>query len=231
MNFWDSFKGKFHESWHDLIKPVIESEVTYNIYKYLKNRSKEGAKIAPLSSDTFKAFSYPLDEIKVVILGYCPYHTFINDKPIADGIAFSCSYTKKQQPSLRKMLEGIAVDLYGSTEGKDIYQTDLSYLSKQGVFLLNSSLTVEKDKPGSHQKLWEPFTKYVIENCLSNKNLTFLLLGKEAQYFEKFMTPITHGYIFSLSHPSFSARKGIIWDTKGVFSKIKHYGIQWLLDL
>lgn len=219
---WDNFKDYFHESWHAKMKPFIESEECDKIYAYLKKRSKEGKQIAPLSTLTFRAFlETPLNQVKVVLLGYCPYHTFYRGVPVADGLAFSCSITGKQQPSLQKFVEGIEKDAYnGLNLEYDKKMSDLSYLAKQGVLLLNSSLTVEKDKPGSHQELWKPFTKYVLEECLAYKGIPVVFIGKDAQKFQKSVSPLTHGYSFKIEHPAAAARMSDVWDTQGVFTKI-----------
>src|SRR5690606_18010295 len=173
---WDKFKDYFHKSWWKDIKPFIESEECNQIYAYLKQRSKEGVKILPPSHLTYRIFKeVPLDGIKVVVLGYCPYHSIDNDTPVADGIAFSCSVTEKIQPSLDSWYDGIENDLYGGLNLTYKKNPDLSYLLKQGIFLWNSSLTVEHNTPGSHQILWKPFTKYVLERSEERR------VGKECR--------------------------------------------------
>lgn len=238
---WDNFKDQFHESWHEKIRPFIESEQCDTIYKYLKKKSKEGKQIAPLSTLTFRAFKETrLDKLKVVLLGYCPYHTFYGNYPVADGLAFSCSITGKQQPSLEKFIDGIEKDAYSGLKlDYNKKMSDLTYLANQGVLLLNSSLTVEKDKAGSHQELWKPFTKYVLEECLAYTGAPIVFIGKDAQKFKKSISPLTHGYSFEIEHPASAARIQDTWDTQGVFSKInellkmndKFNVIYWLDEL
>lgn len=220
---WESFKDKFHESWHSIVRPFIESPQCDAIYGVLKKRTKEGALIAPSSSQTFRTFlEVPIDKIQCILIGYCPYHTFEDEyKPVADGLAFSCSNTNKQQPSLRIILEGWEEELYGGLLLNSIQNTaDLSYLSRMGVLLLNSSLTVEKDKPGSHQELWTPFTKYILEEGISKmcKNIPIVLVGKEAQMYE---LCISNNVVYKVEHPSFAARQGRKWNTEGVFKEIQ----------
>ena len=73
---WEKFKDQFHESWHIKMRPFIESEACDNIYKFLKQESQRGKKIAPLSSNVYRCFlETPLDELKVVMVGMAPYHT------------------------------------------------------------------------------------------------------------------------------------------------------------
>lgn len=85
---WDKFKDQFHESYWGKIKPFIESKECDEIYRQLKDLSQRGRKIAPISSLTFRAFKEtPLDEIKVILMGFCPYHTFTYGvTPVADGL-------------------------------------------------------------------------------------------------------------------------------------------------
>ena len=91
---WEKFKENFHESWHLKMQPFIESDACNNIYKYLKAESQRGKQIAPLSSNVYRCFKEtPLNEIKVVMLGMCPYHSLKNGEPVADGLLMGCSTT------------------------------------------------------------------------------------------------------------------------------------------
>lgn len=215
----DHFKPLFHESWHSKILPFIESEECDKIYKFLKKEGRRGKKIAPLSINTYRAFlETPLDSLKLVILGMCPYHTFHYDKPVADGLLMSCSSTKRLQPSLDKFYDGIIKELYpGERFDKS---PDLSFLAKQGVLLLNAALTVEMNKAGSHNLIWEPFTKYLFETVLETTGMPVLFLGKEAAKFERYVMPFT--FTFKLSHPASASYKDDEWETDGVFTKINN---------
>lgn len=236
MNF-EKFKPLFHESWHDKIKPFIESEECDNIYKFLKSESQRGKKIAPISSNVYRCFlETPLDDLKVVILGMCPYHVMKNNVPVADGLALSCSVTEKLQPSLEQFYGGIERDVYkGLCLDCYLKQPDLSYLSHQGVLLLNAALTTEINKAGSHLDIWEPFTKYVFTEILSVKNVPTIFLGKEAAKFEKYAGLFSHNFV--VSHPASAAYNQSDWDAKGVFSKVNtilketnNYEINWLYE-
>ena len=95
---WDNFKNQFHESWHGKMRPFIESEECDKIYAYLKAESKRGKKVAPLSMHVWRCFKETsLDDLKVVMVGMCPYHTFKNDAPVADGLLMGCSITEQVQ--------------------------------------------------------------------------------------------------------------------------------------
>ena len=234
---FDKFKEYFHPSWHEKIRPFIESKECDQIYAFLKSESKRGKKITPSSTVTYRAFlETPFKDMKVVLLSYCPYHTVVNGVPVADGLAFSCSVTGKQQPSLQKFIEGVEEDVYnGMNLNYDQSLSDLTYLAKEGVLLLNSALTTEMNKPGKHQELWAPFTKYVLERCLAYTGVPIVFIGKDAQQYLKYVSPLTHGHIFKIEHPSFAARSQQKWQTDGVFSKVNrivkentNHTIRWL---
>jgi uracil-DNA glycosylase len=237
MNF-DKFKHYFHESWHDKIRPFIESEECDNIYKFLKTESQRGKKIAPLSNNVYRCFlETPLDELKLVILGMCPYHTLKNDMPVADGLALSCSVTGYLQPSLQQFYDAIEREMYkGGLCLECEKNPELTYLAKQGVLLWNAALTTEINKAGSHLELWEPFTKYVFENILSTAGVPVIYLGKEAAKFQRYSSPFS--WNFPVSHPASAAYKNTDWDSEGVFRKASdvlknnnNLYIDWLNEL
>ena len=79
---WDKFKNNIHPSWHEKLKGFVQSEECDLLYAHLKKDSKRGKQIAPLSEDVWKAFKLcPMDELKVVLMGMSPYHTFKNGLP------------------------------------------------------------------------------------------------------------------------------------------------------
>jgi len=233
---WEKFKDCFHFSYWDKIKPFIESKECDEIYTHLKNRSKAGHKIAPNSDKTWRIFKeLPLDEIKIIVIGMDPYSKFINNSPIADGIAMSCSVTEKLQPSLEKWYSGIESELYEGLNLQYAKNPDLLYLVKEGVFLTNCALSVEQNKPGSHISLWEPFQKYFLENIVGYTGIPILFLGNEAAKLEKYVTPFTH--TFKLKHPASASYIDGDWETNGVFGKINkiikennNFTINWLDD-
>lgn len=233
---WESFKDQFHESWHAKMKPFIESEQCDAIYEFLKKESKRGKKIAPLSSSTYRCFKETsLDDLKVVMMGMCPYHTFINGTPVADGLLMGCSITGKLQPSLDKFYDGVEKDCYDGLNLKYTKTPDVAYLAKQGVLMFNAALTTEANKAGSHIDLWEPFTKYVMEEILSVTGVPTIFLGKDAAKYEKYTSPFA--WNFTISHPASASYKETDWDTTGVFTKVNkvikdnnNYEIMWLYE-
>jgi len=233
---WEKFKENFHESWHSKMQPFIESEACDNIYKYLKAESQRGKQIAPLSSNVYRCFmETPLDEVKVVMLGMCPYHSLKNGEPVADGLLMSCSTTGILQPSLEQFYGGLERELYNGLNLKYNKMADLSYLAHQGVLMLNAALTTEINKAGSHIALWEPFTKYLFEEILATTGVPVICLGKDAAKYEKYAPPFS--YSFTVSHPASASYKNSEWDTEGVFGKVNkilkdnnNFEIQWLQE-
>lgn len=234
---WENFKDQFHESWHSKMQPFIESEECDNIYKFLKAEGKRGKKIAPSSSVTYRCFKETsFDDLKVVMIGMCPYHTFYNSLPVADGLLMGCSVTNKLQPSLEKFYEGLEDELHDGLNLKYEQLTDVSYLAKQGVLMFNAALTTEVNKAGSHIEIWEPFTRYVMEEILSVTGAPTIFLGKDAAKYEKYTNPFAWNFV--LSHPASAAYKQSKWDTEGTFTKVNKilkenngYEIMWLYNV
>ncbi len=134
-------------------------------------------------------FKFLIDNPKVVILGQDPYH---NDFQ-ATGLAFAVPNNVNNPPSLQNIFKELKNDL-------NIIKinSDLIDWKKQGILLMNTSLTVEKNKPGSHVEIWKKYTTEYIKKLGIKKNLIWLLLGKHAQSFE----PYIKGIVLKTSHPS-----------------------------
>lgn len=231
---WEKFKDQFHESWHSRIQPFIESQECDKIYEFLKKSSKRGKSIAPLSSNVFRCFlETPYDELKLVIMGMCPYHTMKNGVPIADGLLMGCSTSGYPQPSLDQFYDAIETELHDGLNLVYKKNPDVSYLAEQGVLMLNAALTTEMNKAGSHLAIWEPFIKYLFEEIINNTGVPILFLGKEASKCEKYTAPFS--WVFNVSHPASASYKNAKWDAEGVFKKINKvlkdtndYSINWL---
>lgn len=231
---WEKFKDQFHPSWHAKMRPFIESKECDDIYAFLKAESRRGKKLAPQSMHTWRAFKETsLDDLKVVLVGMSPYHTFKDYTPVADGLLMGCSVTGKLQPTLEQFYGGIERELYNGLNLSYIPNPDVSYLAQQGVLMLNASLTVELNKAGSHIDVWEPFIKYLFEEILNVTGVPVLFLGKDAARCKKYTGIFSHNFI--VTHPASAAYKGAEWDTEGVFSKIDRlldenngFGVQWL---
>ena len=231
---WDNFKHQFHESWHGKMKPFIESEECDKIYAFLKAESKRGKKVAPLSMHVWRCFKETsLDDLKVVMVGMCPYHTFKNDAPVADGLLMGCSITEQVQPSLAQFYTAMEREFYDGMNLHIIENPDVSFLAKQGVLMFNAALTTEMNKAGSHMEIWEPLVKYLFEEIINHLGVPIVFLGKDAAKYKKYTGIFTH--VFEVSHPASASYKSIDWDTEGVFSKVNRlleenngFSVQWL---
>jgi uracil-DNA glycosylase len=231
---WDKFKDQFHESWHAKIRPFIESEACDKIYEHLKFESKRGKLIAPLSHNVFRCFrETPYDQVKVIFIGMCPYHTAYQGVPVADGLMMGCSITNRMQPSLEQLYNGMRTELYDGLGLDRKMNPDVSYLAHQGVLMCNAALTTEVNKAGSHLELWEPFMKYLLEEVFSWTGIPIVFFGKEASKLKKYVAPFT--FTFSVSHPASASYKNGDWDSEGLFTKLNTliketngYSIDWL---
>lgn len=215
---FEKFKDQIHESWWSKLKPFIESKECDRIYDKLKEGSREGRSIAPLSSDVWKCFLLtPYDELKVVMLGMCPYHTYKDNLPIADGLLMGCSVSRYPQPSLTQFYDALEYEFNDGLNLDHYRNPDLSYLATQGVLMLNVALTTEKGLPGSHIELWSGFTKYLFTEVLNGTNVPIIYLGAEA---ERVSIYSNSPWQFKLSHPASASYKRETWDSKGTFTKV-----------
>lgn len=157
-----------------------------------------GSNFQPDRESVFSAFAVPIEEVKVLIVGQDPYP----NSEHAMGLAFSVpSSVSKIPPSLTNIFKELKSDLgIVRTNG------DLTDWTKQGVMLLNGSLTIGSDGRETHKDLgWEVFTKQVIE-ILAKRGVKGILWGKQAQSFQSYFFP--GNYICS-AHPSpLSAYRG-----------------------
>lgn len=184
----------FHNSWDD----VLQNEMKKDYFIYIKEFVKQerlSKTIYPPAKDLFNAFKLTdFNDIKVVILGQDPYH----GEKEAMGLSFSVRRGVRMPPSLKNIFKELESDL-----GIKRDDTDLSDWAKQGVFLLNTVLTVEKDKANSHKDIgWEIFTDYVIKQINDKlNNVVFILWGRYARDKKRLITNKTH-YIIESAHPS-----------------------------
>ena len=191
----------FHNDWDEVLKDELQKEYFKNLLKTVSNLYLE-KEIFPPKKDVFNAFRLSYKDVKVVILGQDPYHGVGE----AHGYAFSCLKTPIP-PSLKNIYKELYDDL--GIE-KDMKDGNLMPWVRQGIMLLNTGLTVEKDKPNSHKYLnWSTFTDSVIEKLNEReKPVVFILWGNNAREKRSLITNPNH-LIIESSHPSpFSARNG-----------------------
>jgi len=195
-------KININQEWYQALEKEFQSDY-FKILKQFLVEEKKTNTIYPSGKNIFRAFdSTPISEVKVVIIGQDPYH----GNGQANGLCFSVNDGIKHPPSLRNIFKEIAQDLqipYPQSGNLDPW-------AKQGVFLLNATLTVRDHQAGSHQnKGWEKFTDAVIKT-LSDKRegIVFLLWGNFAISKKKLIDTTKH-HILTSVHPSpLSAYRG-----------------------
>lgn len=188
-------------SWDTILKDEFKKDYFKKLSIFLNEEVKHKT-IYPKSIDLFKALKLTdYNDVNVVILGQDPYH----GENEANGLCFSVNHGIQTPPSLQNIFKELKSDLNITRE-----DTDLSDWAKQGVLLLNTVLTVEKDKAFSHRgKGWEIFTDKIIEK-LNEKDdpIVFILWGSAARSKKTLITNPNH-YIIESPHPSpFSAYNG-----------------------
>ena len=168
---------------------------TNEVAPALKTR-KEQETVFPADSFVLRAFKeVPYEKVKVVILGQDPYHT----SGYATGLAFDVP-KGQMSPSLRNILKEIEADV-GSSKSVDNLLSHFEHLPPQGVLLLNSALTVQEGKPGSHSKIWKGFIEEVIKAIQRRDNIVWILWGNHAKSFIPLITNETHKIVRG-AHPS-----------------------------
>ena len=187
----------------DTVLQVVESSEGFKKFLSVVDNEYKTKTVFPLKENIFNAFKLtPYKDVKVVIVGQDPYH----GEGEAHGLSFSVLDPTPLPPSLKNIYKELKDDL-----GIEIAKSgDLTKWAKEGVLLLNSTLTVVKDTPNSHSKLgWSNFTDYVIK-ALNNREepIVFILWGNFAKSKKVFITNKQHLVIES-SHPSpLGASKG-----------------------
>jgi uracil-DNA glycosylase len=206
---------RLEPSWKEALIEEFGKGYFKDLSDFVRDEYAKG-KIYPPPKDIFRAFDLcPFSEVKVVILGQDPYH---GDRQ-ANGLSFAVHEGIQLPPSLQNIFKEIEEDL----GYKPIRNGDLSRWAKQGVLLLNATLTVRASSPGSHQgKGWEEFTDAAIQ-ALSDKreHLVFILWGNYAKKKGAVIDRSKH-FVIESPHPSpFSAYNGFFGSKP--FSKANKY--------
>ena len=183
-----------HESWKPFLKSEFEKPYFKELSEFLHSEY-ETKTIFPRKELVFRAFATDLNSIKVVILGQDPYHT----PGAAEGLAFSVPASQPIPPSLVNIYKEIDDDIghHANPRGS------LASWQKQGVLLLNTVLTVEAHRAGSHRgKGWETFTTEVIKYLNAERpHLVFILWGRDARN-KKVLIDASKHLILESAHPS-----------------------------
>lgn len=222
---------KLEASWQKELGEELNKTYFQELKSFLLNEQQKGFVIYPKQEHLFNALNYtPFEKVKVVILGQDPYH----GKNQAQGFSFSVQKGIAVPPSLKNIYKELAMEI---KDFKTPNHGDLTAWVQQGVLLLNATLTVRENEPGSHQKKgWENFTDKIITTLSEKKTgIVFLLWGKFAAQKENLIDPQKH-HIFKAAHPSpFSAYNGFFGcnhfiKTNQVLIKDGSTPINWKID-
>ena len=206
---------RIEEEWKSQLKNEFNKPYFHELVRFVKEEYRTNT-IYPPPKMIFNAFNYtPFNQVKVVIVGQDPYH----QPNQANGLCFSVNDGIRIPPSLVNIYKEINIDL-----GTPIpVSGNLERWAKQGVLLLNATLTVKAGAAGSHQgKGWEQFTDSVIDSLSANRNnLVFMLWGAYAQ--KKGATiDLSKHLVMKSPHPSpLSAHRGFFGNRH--FSKANEY--------
>ncbi|NCT17072.1 MAG: uracil-DNA glycosylase [Flavobacteriaceae bacterium CG_4_8_14_3_um_filter_34_10] len=186
---------KIEESWREKLSAEFEKNYFKSLSMFLEEEYRNHLCFPPLE-EVFSAFTQtPFSKVKVVIIGQDPYHGLGQ----ANGLCFSVHDTIPKPPSLKNIFLEIKNDLHVEIP----HSGNLEPWAKQGVLLLNTTLTVRAHQPASHQKKgWEVFTDRVINTVSENKNgVVFLLWGEFAKKKIQLIDQTKH-LVLTSGHPS-----------------------------
>ena len=207
---------KIEASWKQILSKEFDQDYFLKLTSFVKSEYQSN-KVYPPAKFIFRAFDLtPFDKVKVVILGQDPYH----GDGQANGLCFAVNNGIRLPPSVQNIFKEIQTDLGRPTS---FPSGDLEGWAKQGVLLLNATLTVKANSAGSHQKQgWEAFTDSVIKSLSDQKDhLVFILWGNYAKQKGAVIDRQKHLVIES-PHPSpFSAYTGFFGSQP--FSKCNNY--------
>lgn len=201
-------------TWTEVLAPIKNSDYFKQLWANVKLQYQK-SQCFPPKEQIFRALELtPFEEVRVVIIGQDPYHNLGQ----ANGLCFSVTQGVPPPPSLRNIFKELTNDL-GIVRTK----TELEDWARQGVLLLNATLTVEAHRPNAHKDLgWERFTDFIIEQVsLKRGRVIFVLWGAYAQKKKSLIDANRHSILMS-PHPSpFSAHRGFFGSRP--FSKINAY--------
>ncbi len=221
---------QIEESWKEILKDEFDKTYFQQIVTFLRAEKAAGKIIYPPGPLIFNAFhKTPFPKVKVVLLGQDPYH----NRGQAHGLSFSVPDGIPKPPSLVNIFKELQDDLGIALPASG----NLEKWAERGVMLLNASLTVRQNEPGSHSKIgWLQFTDTVISKVSELKQgVVFLLWGRFAQD-KQLLIDETRHYVLKAAHPSpYSADKGFFGckhfsKTNDILIKEKKDPIDWSLS-
>ncbi|URM52871.1 uracil-DNA glycosylase [Mycoplasma sp. SG1] len=195
INDFQSFKENIDKSWIDIFNAEYQKKYFYSLLNFLEQEYKDKI-IYPPKELIFHAFyESRLDNLKVIIIGQDPYHQPFQ----ADGLAFSVSPATKITSSLRNIFKELNSDL-----GINNLNLSLSNWAKQGVLLLNTTLTVKEGEPLSHKNIgWNTFIINILNAIFQiKKEIILILWGKKAQKLILSLDFKNKPIILKAGHPS-----------------------------
>lgn len=186
-------------TWSDIVDAKMVSEALNKVYR-------EGKPFCPKPENIFRAFNIlPPNKVRVVLVGQDPFP----QKGVATGILFANKENTpedKLSPSL-KIIKNSFLRLLQNPEKEFNFDPTFTYLVKQGVLMINSALTIEVNKPGSHSMIWRPFVSTLLRNLSNmNHNIIFVLFGSQARTFRPYINK--ENFCVELVHPAYYARAG-----------------------
>jgi uracil-DNA glycosylase len=171
-------KDIIHPSWMPVTSLLNQQPLLQLSEEILPN-----CKFYPEKENIFRALSMPLNKVKVVILGQDPYFS----PKFANGLAFAVNHDIPIPPSLEVIRQELIKESLTVSHYTSFNWRTLEHWQDQGVLLLNTALTVEAGKAGSHLDYWDNFTRQVVHYISSNQPCIWLLWGKKAQYFTNYI--------------------------------------------
>lgn len=221
----DYLEHMFGKEWFRVLKPFLRSVDFIKLTNELKDYLERGA-MTPNMPDVFRAFrECPLDTVHTVIMGLEPYPGYVinsKNKTLADGLAFSSKDSPMIPKELSLIYDNIDKTIYQG-QHYDITDTcDLKKWAKQGILLLNSSLTSAIGAGRVHLNIWKKFTIFAIA-ALKNYNpeICAILMGEEAQNYQT-VFPST-AFVLKCDHPSSATHRYGIWEHNNVFKELDAY--------
>jgi len=206
---------KIEESWKTALAPEFDKEYFVKLTDFVRGEYMSGRAVYPAPANIFNAFNLcPLDQVKVVIIGQDPYH----EPGQAHGLCFSVLPPTPIPPSLVNIYREIENDLGRPS----VTHGELTSWAKQGVLLLNATLTVRAHAAASHAgRGWDQFTDAVIRATATRDNIVYMLWGSYAQRKGEFVDP-TRNLVLKSVHPSpLSAHRGFFGNHH--FSRANEY--------
>lgn len=196
--------------WDVILNEFIDSKSFETLMSEINRLHKEG-NLTPSTKQIFRSFyECPYEKLSVLILGQDPYC----EENEADGLAFSCGNSKKSTPILNVIFDEIK-NTYYKDECWYAWEPDLTRWAKQGVLLLNASLTTEINKINMHPVIWKPFMEYLFNKLSKNDNIVYIFVGAVAKEWAK-KIPESNQKLYCY-HPASALYNDGIWESNDVF--------------